>query len=74
VIDATSLTKYPNHFSPAGMDLFALRDDQVEQHDYWSLIGVAGADLEPIRALAKRWLTDANPTDPATVSRYTLHR
>src|SRR5439155_7570738 len=36
-VDAESLEKYPNHFSPAGMDLFALPDEQVARGVYWSL-------------------------------------
>jgi hypothetical protein len=51
-----SLKKYPNHFSPAGMDFFALPNEQVEQRIFYSLIGVGGRDLEPIRKLSRRWL------------------
>jgi hypothetical protein len=68
-VDAASLKKYPNHFSPAGMDLFALPNEQVERGEYWSLCGVAegAADLEPVRELARRWLSNA-PKDPAVVA------
>ena len=68
VIDATSLARYPNHFSPAGMDLFALKNEEVEGKAYWSLIGVGGNDVEAIRTLAKQWLSD-KPTDPASVAK-----
>jgi len=56
VVDRESLTRYPNHFSPAGMDFFALPNEQAERGDYYSLVGVGGADLERIRTLARRWL------------------
>jgi hypothetical protein len=51
-----SLTKYPNHFSPAGMDFFALPNEQVEGRAFYSLIGVGGHDLEAVRKVAHRWL------------------
>jgi len=47
---------YPNHFSPAGMDLWELPNEQVEQRDFYSLIGVGGGDLEAVRKVARRWL------------------
>jgi len=55
-VNAESLKKYPNHFSPAGMDFFALSDEQVERRDFYSLIGVGGNDLEGIRKVARDWL------------------
>ena len=55
-VNAKSLKLYPNHFSSAGMDFFALPDAVVEQGIYYSLYGVGGRDLEPIRAVARRWL------------------
>ncbi len=55
-VDRQSLQRYPNHFSPAGMDFFALPNEQVERGNFYSLIGIGGHDLERIRALAKRWL------------------
>jgi hypothetical protein len=63
-VDATTLPKYPNHFSPAGMDLFAMKNEDVERGEYWSLIGVGGDDMEAIRSLAKRWLGSDSPKDP----------
>jgi hypothetical protein len=56
VVDAESLKKYPNHFSPAGMDLFAMKNEDVEKGSYWSIVGVAGDDLEPVRHVARSWL------------------
>ncbi|MDB6124920.1 MAG: hypothetical protein JWQ71_3913 [Pedosphaera sp.] len=55
-VNADSLKKYPNHFSPAGMDMFALPNEQVEKREFYSLIGVGGKDLETVRKMARRWL------------------
>jgi len=55
-VDADSLKLYPNGFSTLGMDFFALPDQDEERGAYYSLIGVAGHDLEPARAAARRWL------------------
>ena len=62
-VDAESLQKYPNHFSPMGMDFFALPDEKVEHVSYWSLYGVA-EDLESIRKTTRRWL-EGDPKDPS---------
>src|SRR4029079_11865119 len=57
VFDAASLASYPNHFSPAGMDFFAMSNEEAERGAYYSLCGVApGDDLEPVRTLSRRWL------------------
>jgi len=59
VLDAESLKKYPNHFSPVGMDFFALSNEATEAGVYYSLCGVGGTtgeDLEAIRKLARAWL------------------
>ena len=56
-VGSETLPKYPNHFSPAGMDLFALPNEQVEHRDFYSLIGVGAKDLESVRKLGKKWLT-----------------
>jgi hypothetical protein len=61
-VDAESAKKYPSHFSPAGMDFFALPNEQVERGEYWSLIGV-GQNTEEIREQVRRWLEQ----DPAAV-------
>jgi hypothetical protein len=55
-VTAESLKKYPNHFSPAGMDFFALPNEQVEGRDFYSLLGVGGNSLEGIREAARQWL------------------
>jgi hypothetical protein len=56
IVDEQSFKKYPNHFSPAGMDFFALSNEQSAQGEYWSLIGVGAEDLESVRRLAREWL------------------
>jgi hypothetical protein len=56
VVDEKSLKVYPNHFSPAGMDFFALPNEIEEQGIYYSIHGVGGDDLEAIRTVARRWL------------------
>ena len=64
-VDAESSKKYPSHFSPAGMDFFALPNQQVERGAYWSLIGVA-PDVQRIRATVRRWLE--RPVTPDNVA------
>jgi len=67
-VDAESLKRYPNHFSPAGMDFFALPDAQTENRDVWSLCGV-GRDEEAVRAAARAWLSSgAALKDPAATA------
>ncbi len=70
-VDATTLDKYPNHFSPSGMDFFAMKNEDVERGVYWSIDGVAPAEnsqaggvADRLRALGKEWLTDGHTTDP----------
>lgn len=71
-VDAETLKKYPNHFSPAGMDLFNLPNETAARGVYFSLYGVGPAsdDLEPVRALSRAWLENGPPaaTDPARVA------
>ena len=55
-IDKDSLSKYPNHFSPAGMDFFALPNEEAEKGVFYSLIGVGGDNMEAIRSVANSWL------------------
>ena len=62
-VDAPSLRTYPNHFSPAGMDLFAVPNEAVAKGAYWSLCGVLD-DPEHARSVARRWL-EGGATDPA---------
>jgi hypothetical protein len=69
VVDAASLTKYPNHFSPAGMDLFAMKNEEVAKGAYWSLMGVAGDDVEAVRRIARTWMElGKDSTDPRRVA------
>ena len=56
VLDRASLQRYPNHFSPAGMDFFALPNEEAERGNFYSLIGVGGHNLEQVRDLAREWL------------------
>jgi hypothetical protein len=69
-LDAESNAKYPNHFSPAGMDLFALPNEAVEGSVYYSLLGVgpANRDVEPIRQIARAWLECGAPGNPNRVA------
>ena len=57
VVDAESLGKYPNHFSPAGMDFWDLANKESERGEFYSLIGIAGHDLEEVRTIARKWLS-----------------
>ncbi len=69
-VDAESLKLYPNHFSTMGMDFFALPNEVVEAGIYYSLLGVAGHNLEEARSVARRWLEkgEAETCDPTSVS------
>lgn len=55
-VDAESLKKYPNHFSPGGMDFFALPNEEAEKGVFYSLMGVGTNNMEDIRSLASKWL------------------
>jgi hypothetical protein len=72
-VDAASLQRYPNHFSPAGMDFFALPNEESARGIYYSLLGVAGENLEAVRQVARRWLEKgesamANPDSGADLA------
>jgi hypothetical protein len=78
VVDEDSLKQYPNHFAPDGMDFFPLNYEESERGIYYSLIGVAGEDLEKVRTVARRWLekeeagvanSDSGADLPATFAR-----
>jgi hypothetical protein len=56
VVDENSLRKYPNHFAPDGLDFYPLNYEESERGIYYSLIGIAGDDLETVRNVARRWL------------------
>ncbi len=78
-VNENSLKLYPNAFSTLGMDFFALPDKDEERGVFYSLIGVAGDDLDQARAVARQWLErgedgiDNNPDSgadlPATFSK-----
>jgi hypothetical protein len=55
-VDAASLKEYPNHFSPAGMDFFAVPNEDVARGEYWSLVGARGDHTEKIRNTVRQWL------------------
>ncbi|MCL5097645.1 MAG: hypothetical protein M1608_08975 [Candidatus Omnitrophica bacterium] len=66
-VDKDSLRLYPNHFSPLGMDFFALPNEEVARGNFYSLYGVAGDDLEAPRKAVRQWLEkgEAAMADPA---------
>lgn len=55
-VDESSLKLYPNHFSPLGMDFFALANEEVARGTFYSLYGVAGNDWEALRKTVRQWL------------------
>lgn len=55
-VSPDSLKKYPNHFSPAGMDLWDLPNQESARSVFYSLIGVGGENLEEVRTVARQWL------------------
>ena len=55
-VDKDSIKKYPNCFSPAGMDFFALPNEEAEKGVFYSLIGVGVDNMEAIRSVANTWL------------------
>lgn len=69
-VTAETLKTYPNHFSPVGMDLFALPNDQVNGRVFYSLVGVGGDNLEEVRSIARQWLDlGANCSAPDLVQK-----
>lgn len=68
-VDENSLAQYPNHFSPAGMDFFALSNEESERGVYYSLIGV-GRDTKQMRRVVRQWLElgQAGIADPEGTS------
>lgn len=74
-IDERTLRSYPNHFAAAGLDLWAMPDEQTENRSFYSLLGVGGADLERIRTAAREWLESGDPGAPASAARLRpIHR
>jgi hypothetical protein len=61
-VDAESSKKYPSHFSPAGMDFFALPNELVEGRVFISLIGAA-ENQQHIRPVVRQWLEQNPSTD-----------
>jgi hypothetical protein len=51
-VDANTVKLYPNHFSPAGMDLWGMSDQEAEKGVYWSVMGVGG----DMRGVVRGWL------------------
>jgi hypothetical protein len=70
IVDSSTLPFYPNHFSPMGMDLFAVPDQQVEAGVYYSIISVGSENNEAIRSLAHDWLSmnSSQIFDPASIA------
>ncbi|MEO7297815.1 MAG: hypothetical protein ABI042_04485 [Verrucomicrobiota bacterium] len=70
-VNAESFKKYPNHFSPMGMDLFALKNEDVENRVFYSLIGVGKENLEPLQRVARSWLEsgESNLANPKKVAK-----
>lgn len=66
-VDDESYKLYPSHFAPFGLDLWSMKNEETERRDFYSLMGVAGKDVEPVRRLAREWLT-RGATDPARVA------
>ncbi|HKG14228.1 MAG TPA: hypothetical protein VKB12_12955 [Pyrinomonadaceae bacterium] len=66
-VDDESYKKYPSHFAPFGLDLWSMKNEETERRDFYSLMGVGGADVEAVRSLARAWL-DKNPRDPASAA------
>jgi hypothetical protein len=63
-VDDESYKRYPSHFAPFGLDLWSMKNEETERRDFYSLLGVAGTDVEAVRRLARDWLTNG-ATDPA---------
>src|SRR3989442_6418245 len=55
-VNPDSLKKYPNHFSPAGMDLWDLPDEESARRVFYSLIGVAGGKFGKDRNNPPKWV------------------
>jgi hypothetical protein len=66
-VDDESYKKYPSHFAPFGLDLWSMKNEETERRDFYSLMGVAGGDMEAVRRLAREWLKNGprGTADPA---------
>ena len=65
-VDDESYKRYPSHFAPFGLDLWSMKNEETERRDFYSLMGVAGKDVEAVRRLAREWLKSGprGATDP----------
>ena len=50
-----------------------MKNEETVRRDFYSLLGVAGKDVESVRRLAREWLTK-RPTDPAHAASLRLAR
>ena len=75
-VDDESYKRYPSHFAPFGLDLWSMQDEETERRDFYSLMGVAGKDVESVRHLARDWLAkgERGATDPAHAASLLLGR
>ncbi|HEX8291671.1 MAG TPA: hypothetical protein VF570_07955 [Pyrinomonadaceae bacterium] len=75
-VDDDSYKRYPSHFAPFGLDLWSMRNEETERRDFYSLLGVAGKDAEPVRRVARDWLAKGGrgATDPAHAASLRLIR
>jgi hypothetical protein len=75
-VDDESYKRYPSHFAPFGLDLWSMQDEETERRDFYSLMGVAGKDVESVRRLARDWLAKGarGATDPAHAASLLLGR
>ena len=64
-LSAETFGRYPSHFAPFGLDLWSMENETTENRDFYSLLGVAGADAEAVRRLAREWLNSVPPGEPA---------
>ncbi|HWS52714.1 MAG TPA: hypothetical protein VN228_01195 [Pyrinomonadaceae bacterium] len=62
-LSAETFGRYPSHFAPFGLDLWSMPNEATEARDFYSLVGVGGADAEEVRRLARSWL-ESGATDP----------
>ena len=67
-LSAETFGRYPSHFAPFGLDLWSMPNESTERRDFYSLMGVGGANVEAIRELAKGWLSAATAGQPERVA------
>ncbi len=69
-VDEESFKRYPNHFAPFGIDLWQMKDEEVDGREFFSLLGVGDRDMEAIRRVARQWLENGKGAgDPASAAR-----